>query len=412
MARLALSKENSHLLLPVGTPSSLLSNENSALKQQTRGGLRRPRTLLLASLCLWSALLASAPRLGLNKTVSFTVYSSLDGAALDDVLLVSSPSCATPSVTAAAVPLTTPSPALAPVENTYGEDLTSTAWSDISEAAMEARVLSAEEDEVMDSEWRLVLPEETLDSMTAQQRESLSALRDFWDAMEVVVGDPFEAEEIREEFEEQLSEQLEQAHDEDREEAATTAATITQEELVQGMEEKMMDARDRITRDEEEEARQGKVFEYVPFWTEAMLFAISFAIGCVLVALAQARAQTLDLLQSASARQKRFGDEDDDEVNESSDDDIDADSDSDSEREDIASLSEKGTYKSLSLSSTKNKNKPTVIPTAVNRLLLLSALASNFWVVHSEYWDLPALIFVGLGSTAVLLAHSWVPRDL
>ncbi|KAG0279960.1 hypothetical protein BGZ95_011783, partial [Linnemannia exigua] len=384
-------------------------------------GLRRPRTLLLASLCLWSVLLASAPRLGLNKTVSFTVFSSMDGA-FDDAILTSS-SCPTPSATSVALPCMPTSPPVIVTEDTISssgsEGLTSTAWADVSDAVMDARVLSAEEDEVMDSEWRLTLPEETLDSMTAQQRQSLSALRDFWDAMEVVVGDSWEAEEIREEFEEQLSEQLEQEHEEEKEKK-DGAVTITQEELVQGMEEKMMDVRDQITGDDDEETREGKVFEYVPWWTEAMLFGISFAIGSVLVALAQARAHTLDLLQSASSRQKRFGDEDDDEVNELSDidfDDIDSDADSNSDYEDSASLSEKGKasssspYKFLSPSSLTN-NKPRIIPRAVNRLLLMAALATNFWVVHSEYWDLPALIFVGLGSTAVLLAHTWVPRDL
>ncbi|KAF9911121.1 hypothetical protein EC991_004675 [Linnemannia zychae] len=395
--------EDPHLL-PVEALSPQLFNENSSPpKQQTRRGLRRPRTLMLTSLCLWSVLLASAPRLGLNKTVSFTVYSSLGGAALDDIMLTTVP---TPcSMSSAVAPV---APAVPPMtENTYSEGLTSTAWSDISEAAMDARVLSAEEDEVMESEWRLALPEETLDSMTAQQRESLSALRDFWDAMEVVVGDPYEAEEIQEEFEEQLSEQLELEYDEDREEASTTAATITQEELIQGMEEKMMDARDQIAGDDEE-TREVRVFQYVPVWTEVMLFAISFAVGGVVVALAQARAQTLEFLQLASAQQKRFGDEDDDEINESS---SDIDADTDSEREDSASLSEKGAYQLLPSSSTKNKNKPTVIPTAFNRMLLLLALATNFWVVHCEYWDLPAFIFVGLGSTA-LLVHTWIIRDL
>ncbi|KAF9139441.1 hypothetical protein BG015_002025 [Linnemannia schmuckeri] len=282
-----------------------------------------------------------------------------------------------------------------------GAGLTSRAWVDVSESAMDARVLSAENDEVMDSEWEF--PEDTLESMTAQQRESLSALRDFWDAMEQVVGDPQETDEIREEFEEQLDEQLQQAEDEiaGEEEPSTV---ITQEELVQGMEEKMMDARDRADVEE-----KGQVFEYVPWWTEGMLFSISLAIGGVLVALAQARAQTLDLLQTAISRQKRFGDEDDDEVNESS-------SSSDSEFEDDdsdESLSEKGKLAPSSKSSKKNKSRPAfIIPRAANRLLLVTALVANFWVIHSEYWDLPALLFVGLGSTAVLLAHAWVPHEL
>ncbi|KAF9546575.1 hypothetical protein EC957_009653 [Mortierella hygrophila] len=292
--------------------------------------------------------------------------------------------------------------------------LTSTAWVDVSESAMDARVLAAENDEVMDSEWSF--PKETLESMTAQQRESLSALRDFWDAMEQVVGDPQETEDLREEFEEQLDEQLqyhqrEGEEDEDEGEDDTEGElgtmVITQEELVKGMEEKMIDARDQAGAEKE-----GKVFGYVPWWTEGMLFGISLAIGGVVMALAQARALTLDLLQTATSRQKRFGDEDDDEVNESStfpSSDIDSDSDSDSDE----SQSEKGKLALSQKSSKKTKSNPAlIIPRAASRLLLLTALVTNFWVVYSEYWDLPALLFVGLGSIAVLLAHAWVPHDL
>ncbi|KAG0288830.1 hypothetical protein BGZ96_007452 [Linnemannia gamsii] len=290
---------------------------------------------------------------------------------------------------------------------------TSMAWVDVSEAAMAARVKSADDDEVMDSEWEF--SENTLGSMTAQQRESLSALRDFWDAMEEVVGDPQEAEEIREEFEEQLIEQL-QAMDDEYGEEEESAMVITQEELVHGMEEKMMDARDRADFDEEMVSREGRVFEYVPRWTESMLFGISLAIGGVVVALAQARAQTLDLLQTATSNQKRFGDEDDDEVNESysssSSSDLDSDSDSDSDSDESKSEKGKLTHKSSS-SCKKSKSRTTtnmIIPRAANRLLLAMALVANFWVVHSENWDLPAWMFVGLGSTAVLLAHAWVPH--
>ncbi|KAF9283150.1 hypothetical protein BGZ88_010616 [Linnemannia elongata] len=376
------------------------NSSNKSTMQQRR--LIRPRTLLLASLCLWSVLLASAPRLGLNKTVSFTVYSSLDGS-FDDALITSSASCplAAPAASPEDVATTT---------NTNDESaagLTSTAWVDISESAMDARVLSAENDEVMDSEWSF--PEETLESMTAQQRESLSALRDFWDAMEQVVGDPQEANEIREEFEEQLDEQLQQYQHEGQDETEGEPGTmvITQEELVKEMEEKMMDARDRADVEEE-----GKVFEYVPWWTEGMLFGISLAIGGVLVALAQARAQTLDLLQTATSRQKRFGDEDDDEVNESLSFNS-SSSDVDSEPESDESLSEKGKLTPLQKSSKKNETRPAfIIPRAANRLLLLTALVANFWMINSKYWDLPALLFVGLGSAAVLLAHAWVPHDL
>lgn len=399
-------------LLPTESPllnydnqSKNNSNNRNCAKQNMR--LVRPRTLLLASLSLWSILLASAPRLGLNKTVSFTVYSSLDGSFDDGATLLTSASC--PMTTPATSPASddTATSTISNEEESAG--LTSTAWVDVSESAMAARVLLAEDDQVMDSEWEF--SENTLESMTAQQRESLSALRDFWDAMEEVVGDPQEVEEIREEFEEQLDEQL-QAMDDEYENGDEPAMVITQEELVQGMEEKMMDARDRADLDEEAVSREGYVFEYVPWWTEGMLFSISLAIGGVLVALAQARAQTLDLLQTATANQKRFGDEDDDEVNEtySSSSDLDSDSDSDSDE----SMSEKGrlTHKSSS-SCKKSKSRTTanmIIPRAANRLLLAMALVANFWVVHSEYWDLPALLFVGLGSTAVLLARAWVPH--
>ncbi|KAF9122202.1 hypothetical protein BGX30_002140 [Mortierella sp. GBA39] len=394
-------------LLPTEAP--LLNHDdpsnssNKSTKQQRR---LKPRTLLLASLCLWSVLLASAPRLGLNKTVSFMVYSSLDGSS-DDSILISSTFC--PMAAPAASPEDT-----ATTTNTNDESaagLTSTAWVDVSESAMDARVLAAENDEVMDSEWSF--PKETLESMTAQQRESLSALRDFWNAMEQVVGDPQEAEELREEFEEQLDEQLQhhqhegeedEYEGEDDTEGELGTMVITQEELVKGMEEKMIDARDQAGVEKE-----GKVFGYVPWWTEGMLFGISLAIGGVLIALAQARAQTLDLLQTAISRQKRFGDEDDDEVNESSSSDIDSDSDSDSDE----SQSEKGKLAPSQKSSKKTKSSPAlIIPRAANRLLLLIALVANFWVVYLEYWDLPALLFVGLGSTAVLLAHAWVPHDL
>ncbi|KAF8939995.1 hypothetical protein BGZ47_007913 [Haplosporangium gracile] len=402
-------------LLPTETPllnhDNQTTNGNKSTKQQKR--LLRPRTLLLASLCLWSVLLASAPRLGLNKTVSFAVYSSLDGS-FDEAFITSSFPSTCPmaaSATSSEQQQQYPSSSFDDVATTTnkeesGAELTSTAWVDVSESAMDARVLSAENDEVMDSEWEF--PEETLESMTAQQRESLSALRDFWDVMEQVVGDPQETDEIQEEFEEQLDEQLQQAEDEFDEDEIIgeeePAMVITQEELVQGMEEKMMDARDRADVEEE-----GQVFEYVPWWTDGMLFCISLAIGGVLVALAQARAQTLDLLQTATSRQKRFGDEDDDEVNESS-----SSSDSEFEEEDSdESLSEKGKLAPLSKSSKKNKSRPPfIIPRSANRLLLVAALVVNFWVVHSEYWDLPALLFVGLGSTAVLLAHAWVPHDL
>lgn len=394
-------------LLPTEAPflnhDNQSNSSNNSTKQQRR--LTKPRTLLLASLCLWSILMASAPRLGLNKTVSFTVYSSLDGS-FDDTLITSSSSC--PMAPPTASPEGT-----ATATNTNDESvpgLTSTAWVDVSETAMDARVLSAENDDVMDSEWSF--SEETLESMTAQQRESLSALRDFWDAMEQVVGDPEEVDEIREEFEEQLDEQLQQHKHEgeadgyegdDETAGELETMVITQEELVKGMEEKMMDARDRADVEQE-----GKVFEYVPWWTEGMLFGISLAIGGVLVALSQARAQTLDLLQTATSRQKRFGDEDNDEINESSYSSSDLDSDSDSDE----SLSEKGKLAPSQRSYKKNKSRPAfIIPRAANRLLLMTALVANFWVVHSEYWDLPALLFVGLGSTAVLLAHAWVPHD-
>ncbi|KAG0318100.1 hypothetical protein BGZ97_004338 [Linnemannia gamsii] len=319
----------------------------------------RPRALLLSSLCLWSVLLASAPRLGMNKTVSFTVYSSSIDGSFDDA-----------SCPMAAPPASPPSDDTATSTTTNEEEsagLTSTAWVDVSESAMAARVLAADNDEVMDSEWEF--SEDTLESMTAQQRESLSALRDFWDAMEEVVGDPQEAEEIREEYEEQLDEQL-RAMDDEKEEPAMV---ITQEELVQGMEEKMMDARDRANLDDE---------------------------------------AILELLQTATSNQKRFGDEDDDEINESFSSSSDLDSDSDSDSDESKSEKGKPTHKSLS-SCKKNKSRTTasmIIPRAANRLLLAMALVANFWVVHSEYWDLPALLFVGLGSTAVLLAHAWVPH--
>jgi hypothetical protein len=334
----------------------------------------------------------------MNKTVSFTVYSSSIDGSFDDA-----------SCPMAAPPASPPSDDTATSTTTNEEEsagLTSTAWVDVSESAMAARVLAADNDEVMDSEWEF--SEDTLESMTAQQRESLSALRDFWDAMEEVVGDPQEAEEIREEYEEQLDEQL-RAMDDEKEEPAMV---ITQEELVQGMEEKMMDARDRANLDDEAVSREGRVFEYVPWWTESMLFGISLAIGGVLVALAQARAQILELLQTATSNQKRFGDEDDDEINESFSSSSDLDSDSDSDSDESKSEKGKPTHKSLS-SCKKNKSRTTasmIIPRAANRLLLAMALVANFWVVHSEYWDLPALLFVGLGSTAVLLAHAWVPH--
>ncbi|KAG9068561.1 hypothetical protein KI688_010836 [Linnemannia hyalina] len=370
----------------------------------------RPRTLLLASLCLWSVLLASAPRLGLNKTVSFMVYSPLDGS-FDDSILTFSPLC--PMAAPAASPEGT-----ATTTNTNDESaagLTSTAWADVSESVMDARVLAAENDEVMDSEWSF--PKETLESMTAQQRESLSALRDFWDAMEQVVGDPQETEELREEFEEQLDEQLQHHQHEGEEdgyegeddtEGELGTTVITQEELVKGMEEKMIDARDQAGLEKE-----GKVFGYVPWWTEGMLFGISLTIGGILVALAQARAQTLDLLQTAISREKRFGDEDDDEVIESSSSTFSSDIDSDSDSDSDESQSEKGKLAPSQKSSKTTKSNPAfIIPCAASRLLLLIALVANFWVVYSEYWDLPALLFVGLGSTAVLLAHAWVPHDL
>ncbi|KAF9089531.1 hypothetical protein BGX23_006595 [Mortierella sp. AD031] len=399
------------LLLPIETPSSeaIKTNHNQRV---------RPRTLLLTSLCLWSVLMASAPRMGLNKTVSFTVYSSLDGSFDDTIITTSCPLGPAPS----AVPSGTQeqeAKSLRGAEAVEEMDsgLTSKAWVDVSDSVMDARVASADNDDVMDSEWEFP-PEQSLQSMTAEQRESLSALRDFWDAMEEVVGDEQETDEIRREFEEQLREQqqeeneLYQHHKDDNgidnNNGESTTTTITQEELVQGMEEKMMDERDRT-----DVSRQGKVFEYVPVWTEWMLFGISLAIGGVLVALSQARAQTLDLLQSARHSQKRFCDEDDDESEEYEHlNDYNNDTDTESLSEKGKSASSSSSSSSSPPSSSTMANKPRIIPRAVNRLVLLMALVANFWVVHSEFWDIPALLFVALGSGAVLLTHAWVPKDI
>ncbi|KAF9104963.1 hypothetical protein BGX29_000937 [Mortierella sp. GBA35] len=353
-----------------------------------------------------------------QRTVSFTVYSSLDGSFDDTIITTSCPLGPAPS----AVPSGTQeqeAKSLRGAEAVEEMDsgLTSKAWVDVSDSVMDARVASADNDDVMDSEWEFP-PEQSLQSMTAEQRESLSALRDFWDAMEEVVGDEQETDEIRREFEEQLREQqqeeneLYQHHKDDNgidnDNGESTTTTITQEELVQGMEEKMMDERDRT-----DVSRQGKIFEYVPVWTEWMLFGISLAIGGVLVALSQARAHTLDLLQSARHSQKRFCDEDDDESEEYEHlNDYNNDTDTESLSEKGKSASSSSSSSSSPPSSSTMANKPRIIPRAVNRLVLLMALVANFWVVHSEFWDIPALLFVALGSGAVLLTHAWVPKDI
>ncbi|KAF9919690.1 hypothetical protein FBU30_010657 [Linnemannia zychae] len=395
--------EDSGLLLPTEAPS----NDTTLSKQQP---MLNPRTLLLTSLCLWSVLLAFAPRLGLNKSVSFSVYSLDNTAVSSPSLSSSSPPCASAVSPFFGDAITT----IHSNDNSeeQSSDETSMAWVDISKPTMDARVAAAEDDEVMDSEWRF--PQQILESITIEQHESLSALRDFWDALEQVVGDPQETNEMGEEFEGQLDEPLESFNHRDHyapdEIDDLDSAVVTQEELIQGIEERMKDERDNesvatiVT-------QSGYTFEYVPWWTEAMMFGISFVIGTILVGLSQVRVQALALLDS-TPRQKRFSDEDDDEYNDTA-------SHSDSDLDDEESLGEKGKLDSKlsAVHSGKSGIKtrsvvPKPIPTIVSRLLMFGSLGLNFWMVHSEYWNPPALIFVAIGSVATFLVHTWIPADL
>ncbi|KAF8936944.1 hypothetical protein EDD21DRAFT_376545 [Dissophora ornata] len=353
----------------------------------------KPKTLLLRSVGLWTVLIIMSTRFGLNHSVSFMSSSppsmSVEGSGEGSYwgihpmdVPASAPSFIPESSSSVnrgedypmlvmdwteeqqdqQEDIQYPAIGLEDEEEDFDDDEAS--WSEMTPETVEAMVRAAENDDVMDSEW--VMPEQ-LDTYSDDDDDSLkytageaadieeedpvSALRDFWDAIEEAVVE--EAENIVADHDDQFSSPT--LPD------PTTPQPFPEEDPLNN------DWRDRSNTDDNE-VEFGSVFEYIPGWTEAMLFAVSICFGTAALSIRLARQQVYELASKL--------------------------------RNELHTIDPN--------EETKTVGYPWV------RMLLAIAVSvlTTCWMLHSQIWDLSMLLFAYVGIVLMIATYVWIPEDI
>ncbi|KAF9351127.1 hypothetical protein BGX26_010797 [Mortierella sp. AD094] len=111
------------------------------------------------------------------------------------------------------------------------------------------------------------------------------------------------------------------------------------------------------------EREDGQMFEYLAGWTEFMILAVTMSLGAIMAGLAQAKMLYYQLSESS---------------------------------ESSVSGAQKGGCASIT--------------TLLSCLALSgSALGLTLLMIFSECWDVPSVYFVGIGIAGMILVHAWVP---
>ncbi|KAG0197083.1 hypothetical protein BGX28_009418 [Mortierella sp. GBA30] len=314
--------------------------------------LPRPRTILLTSLGIWTLLLVLAPQMGLNRSVSVTVWS-VDG--YDSMMMVSD-----------TISQQQEQQEQYKYENGFDKEWsTGTVWDDeVFQEELEARVRAAEEDDIMDSEGFYLPPKSEQGSQFMEymevdfksEQDDLSALRDFWNAQEEIVTEGYEP--------------MVPSHS-DKSTLLTTISGNLDEEV---------DDQNNYTSNEV--VRFIRLFEYKPWWTEGFMFSLALCLGGMLVGLHLAK---MEIRGRIAALEKEL----EDDVNHH-DGDV-----KDQKKARVSNLSRRRRIAAF---------------TWVRGLLTVALLGMNYWMVKSRHWDLPSLYFAGLGCAGMLLVHLWLPK--
>ncbi|KAF9578763.1 hypothetical protein BGW38_005281, partial [Lunasporangiospora selenospora] len=336
--------------------SSMPTNVDSAIHghNYTVSALSRPRTLLLTSLLLWTALMASSSMLGLNTLPVDNSDISLplrqggfvlpsDG---DNLLLGSGPAFLEDSLLdrdAISTPLASARVGILIISD---DTLSSTQESleDEMAAALEAFDAIQEDPETSEDE---DAPIEILD------REDFEAM----------TADPEDA---------WMFQQFLQGLEED--EAATTMiqqpkstleASKQPEEILRATNKFMVE----LWQANERVHVSGQAFEYRGVWTDLMILAIATCLGGVLLGLAQAHVLVQQLIQ-AHEQSHGFG---------------------------PSTLQ-------------RRQGRVSSLITALScGFLVLAALSLTFVMILTECWDVPSTYFMGMGISGAILVHTWIP---
>ncbi|KAF9404712.1 hypothetical protein BGZ94_003992, partial [Podila epigama] len=114
------------------------------------------------------------------------------------------------------------------------------------------------------------------------------------------------------------------------------------------------------------------VFEYVAGWTDVLIFAIAMSFGGVLVGLAQARALVSEAIQLHEREQEQH-----------------------------------------STSQCCRRRRRFDYRSIVSCLVLSgSSLSLTILMILAECWDTPSVYFVGIGVAGMILVHAWVPGNI
>ncbi|KAF9401796.1 hypothetical protein BGX21_000590 [Mortierella sp. AD011] len=294
-----------------------------------------PKTIMLTSLGFWMLAILLAPRAGLNnpipyKTVSLDItdtsssHVSFDYANLKAVCPKWNRDCTDDFST-------DPYP-----ENANNDD---DMPSMIEQEDVEDMVRAAEDDLVMDSEWRDQYQQHQGDREEEEEgeKDQPSALRDFWHDKGVREG-----EEMQEDRPNSLAKNQAQGQH---------CGTYPYDS---------------------EDGPTFYVFEYVRFWTEAMLVCLSLAFGGMISGLGLIRSQSRAI---ASKLQKQVDNDDD---NDDDDDNC------------------KGAWRSSKVRALAN-----IVPFAV-----------CFWSIGHRHFSIPAAYFACLGIALIVLTSFWIPENL
>ncbi|KAF9999158.1 hypothetical protein BGZ79_007205, partial [Entomortierella chlamydospora] len=296
-----------------------------------------PKTIMLASLGFWMIAILLAPRASLNNPIPYKIVSlditDTSSSHVSSDYANSNPKTVCPKWNSDCTGDF--STGLYHESANNDDDLPSM----IEQEDVEDMVRAAEDDLVMDSEW--VMPEQDQYQQHQGDREEEeegekdqpSALRDFWYDDEAREG-------------------------EEMQEGRPNSLTKNQARG-QGCGRYPYDSEDGPT---------FYVFEYVRFWTEAMLFCLSLAFGGMISGLGLIRSQSRTI---ASKLQKQVDNDDDDD-------------------------NCKDAWRSSKIRALAN-----IVPFAV-----------SFWAISHRHFSIPAAYFACLGIALMALTSSWIPESL
>ncbi|KAG0326709.1 hypothetical protein BGZ99_009107 [Dissophora globulifera] len=339
----------------------------SLLSKAPRRSLK-PRTLLFQSLSLWTFLMFLSSQLGLDHSASFvSVPLALDARALRDAQ--STAMSAASTLPSASLPRSWSLSLLEPSQLQQLNPDCSTilmAWEDVveqydytSEAFvepvaqrneilmedLEAMVRAADDDEVMDSEW--IMPDRSR-APTMEVDEHGSNTIEVDNEMEN------EVEELRD-----INEQ--------RDRSALLDFCVMQREEIDGKDDDglgnnygLSDAHPLVP---PVVSNSGRVLEYVPGWTEAMLFMISLCVGTVALGIRLARGEAIALASDLMKQQPQ-------------------------------------------------QHVVLGYPWVRRTWSLTAASLLVYWTFHTHTFDLPSSAMACFGVVFTIMVRAWVPKDL